>query len=465
MFVTLIASCGGATVGGDGIFPIGAIANTTAQKLTLGTAMTSFSPLAASGGTPPYIYSVTSGTLPAGLSLDTSTGAVSGTPTATFTVASVVFSVKDANGVVASTSSTVSFYMNTLTGGAIQGLPLNLAGQVSSFTGVANSAMGTGSLDGAAASSTFYSPTGITTDGINLYVADSANNKIRQIVIATGEVTTLAGSGSVGAADGTGIAATFNFPLGITTDGTNLFVTEHNNKIRQIVIATGVVSSFTGTANTQMLPSAADGAAASARFYSPNGITTDGTNLYVVDEFNNKIRQIVISSGVVSSFTGTANTAMNSGAADGAAASATFSSPLSITTDGSNLYVTDQLNYKIRKIVISSKVVSSFTGTANTVMGFGAADGAAASATFNGPRGITTDGTNLYLEDSGKIRKIVISSGVVSSLTGTSNTAMNSGAADGAASSATFNGPFGITTDGTSLYVTDEANNKIRQIK
>jgi len=107
--VLLLAACGG---GGSnsGSVPISATANTTAQSLTVGTAMASFSPLPSpSGGTPPYTYSVTSGTLPAGLSLNASTGAVTGTPTATYTAANVIFSVKDDNRVVASTTSTVIF--------------------------------------------------------------------------------------------------------------------------------------------------------------------------------------------------------------------------------------------------------------------------------------------------------------------------------------------------------------------
>ncbi len=110
----LLTACGGGT-GSDGTgsssesASISATANTTAQNLTVGTAMTSFSPLTPSGGVPPYTYSITSGTLPAGLNLDPSTGEVTGTPTATYTTANVVFSVKDANGVVASTTSSVSF--------------------------------------------------------------------------------------------------------------------------------------------------------------------------------------------------------------------------------------------------------------------------------------------------------------------------------------------------------------------
>ena len=75
--------------------------------------MTSFSPLTPSGGATPYTYSYT-GTLPAGLSFSTSTGAVTGAPTATYATANLVFSVKDANNVVASTTSTVSFFVTGL---------------------------------------------------------------------------------------------------------------------------------------------------------------------------------------------------------------------------------------------------------------------------------------------------------------------------------------------------------------
>ena len=99
----------------DTAAPITATATTTAQSLTVGTAMASFSPLTPSGGATPYSYSYT-GTLPAGLSLDTSTGAVTGTPTTTYTTANLVFSVQDTNGIAANTTSTVSFTVNPVGG-------------------------------------------------------------------------------------------------------------------------------------------------------------------------------------------------------------------------------------------------------------------------------------------------------------------------------------------------------------
>jgi sugar lactone lactonase YvrE len=367
-----------------------------------------------------------------------------------------ICTVRSNSGAMASSNITsVSLVCINLQGGAIQSQALSLVPTVSTFAG------------GAGDVTTFYYPKGVTTDGTNLY--DIGNHTIRKIVIATGVVTTLAGrAGVTGAADGAGTAATFNGPLGLTTDGTNLYVADlGNHKIRKIVIATGVVSSMTGTANTAMASGAADGAGAVASFNSLWGITTDNTNLYVIDRLNQKIRKIVIATGVVSSLTGTANTAMSTGAADGAATGATFLGPMDITTDGTNLYVADGNNYKIRNIVIATGMVSSVTGTANTAMARGAQDGPGATATFTEINGITTDGTNLYVTDifNNKVRKIVIATGVVSSVTGTANTAATSGAADGAGAVASFNEPWGITTDGVSLYVVDGVNNTIRKIQ
>jgi len=113
-----VAACGGGGAGGGGTATpnsanaISATATTTAQSLNVGTAMTSFSALTPSGGATPYTYSYT-GTLPAGLSFSASNGAVTGTPTVAPSTASLMFSVKDANNVVASTTSTVSFAVAT----------------------------------------------------------------------------------------------------------------------------------------------------------------------------------------------------------------------------------------------------------------------------------------------------------------------------------------------------------------
>jgi len=139
----------------------------------------------------------------------------------------------------------------------------------------------------------FNSPHGITTDGTNLFVADMGNSTIRKIVLSTGVVTTIAGfAGSSGSTDGTGTEARFHSysPCGITTDGTNLFVTDmDNHTIRKIVLSTAVVTTIAGTALSY---DSTDATGTAARFYSPASITTDGTNLFVADTYNHTIRKI-----------------------------------------------------------------------------------------------------------------------------------------------------------------------------
>ena len=260
----------------------------------------------------------------------------------------------------------------TLMGGAIQGAPLSLASASSSVTMVSTLAgSGTyGSTDGASGVASFNWISGETTDGTNLYVVENCGNTndIRKIEIATGMVSTLAGSAVYGAADGTGTAATFGCPWGITTDGNALYVADSGNReIRKIAPSSGSLSAMTSAnavvttlAGSSTNTGAADGAGATATFNYPNSITTDGSHLYVLDTNNNKIRMIAPGSGslsamtsanaAVSSITGAANVATTAGAANGAAGTATFNSPYGITTDGSSLYVTDETNNLIRKI-------------------------------------------------------------------------------------------------------------------
>jgi sugar lactone lactonase YvrE len=104
-------------------------------------------------------------------------------------------------------------------------------------------------------------------------------------------VTTLAGDGTASFADNTdGTLAEFNQPIGITTDGTNLYVADlQNNRIRKVVIATGAVTTVAGD-GTPAFADNADGTMAEFNF--PEGITTDGTNLYVADTGNHRIRKI-----------------------------------------------------------------------------------------------------------------------------------------------------------------------------
>lgn len=324
------------------------------------------------------------------------------------------------------------------------------SGLVTIFTG---SVMSQGVADGTGSKARFNSPSGITTDGTNLFIADTANHTIRKVEIATGVVTTLAGEPYFsGATDGTGLYySSFNSPTGITTDGTNLYISDTNNHtIRKIVVATSVVTTLAGSAGNY---GSTDGAGESARFNSPGGITTDGVNLYVLDINNRTIRKVVISTGVVTTLAGSGN----AGSVEG------FYSPSGITTDGINLYVTDYS--VIRKIEISTGKVTTLAGQAATLGNdiTGSSDGMGAEARFNNPQGVTMDGTNLFVSDTGNntVRKIEIASGAVTTIAGIVGVRDSS---DGKGTSAKFWSPSGITTDGDNLFVVDTGNNTIRKI-
>ncbi len=258
------------------------------------------------------------------------------------TYSNCTMTVTDAAGNTSNTLAIPSFTVAEpeQMGGSIQGGQLSLSTAVTTLAGTGS----TGSANGTGTSASFYYPNGITTDGTNLYVTDQSNHLIRKIVISTGAVTTVAGTGSSGSANGTGTSASFNNPSGITTDGTNLYVADNSNHlIRKIVISTGAVTTLAGTGSS----GSANGTGTSASFNNPFGITTDGTNLYVADRNNHLIRKIVISTGSVTTLAGTGS----SGSTDNSTGtSASFYNPAGITTDGTNLYVADLGNHLVRKI-------------------------------------------------------------------------------------------------------------------
>lgn len=309
-----------------------------------------------------------------------------------------------------------------------------------------------GAVNGVGTAASFNNPYGVATDiSGNIYVADQGNNLIRKIS-SGGLVTTLAGSGASGSADGTGTAATFYFPTGVAADASgNIYVADsYNHKIRKIT-PDGVVSTLAGSGS----PGAADGTGTAASFNYPNGVATDAAgNVYVADAQNNKIRKIS-AAGVVTTLAGSGT----SGSADGTGTAATFNIPTGVATDASgNVYVADKNNYKIR-MISSAGVVTTFAGTGTA----GSADGTGTAASFNLPTGIATDAlNNVYIADFGnqKIRKITPAA-VVTTLSGSGA----QGATDGTSTSATFYFPYGIATDVSgNVYVGDRNNHKIRKI-
>ena len=319
---------------------------------------------------------------------------------------------------------------------------------------------GPGAQDGTGATAQFYFPSGLVSDGAgNLFVADSGNNTIRKIILATGATTTLAGSpGISGAADGVGGEAQFFSPQGLALDGAgNLFVADSaNNTIRKVVIATATVTTVAGSAGRSGTD---DGTGTSAQFTSPQGVASDGAgNLLVADSGNHTIRKLVLGTGAVTTFAGSAGIA---GSSDGIGSAARFHSPQRVTSDGAgNLFVADAGNHTIRVIVLATGEVGTLAGLAGNA---GSSDGIGSAARFYGPQAVASDGAgNLLVADrtNSTIRSIVIATGAVTTLAGSVGLA---GDLNGLGTDALFNGPGDVACDGAGhLFVADTDNHQIR---
>lgn len=258
------------------------------------------------------------------------------------------------------------------------------SGVISTLAGLA---FVTGSLDGMGTAAQFKGPTDVAIDAAgNLYVTDFSNHTIRQITPA-GEVTTLAGqAGAAGSADGTGSAARFANPRGLCVDaaGANLYVADQfNQTIRQVVIATRAVTTLAGTAGVS---GSTDATGTAARFNSPTDTAVDAAgNVYVADFGNGAIRKIT-PGGVVTTFAGLAGA---SGSADGIGTAARFTSPYGLALDtGGSLYVSEIGNNTIRRVNTGTAAVTTIGGLAGSP---GSADGTGSVARFMSPQGIAID--------------------------------------------------------------------------
>ncbi len=256
-----------------------------------------------------------------------------------------------------------------------------------------------GFADGVGAAARFDGPDGLAADGAgHLYVADMSNHRIRQIDLATGAVTTLAGSGQRGFADGPAATAQFDRPLRVAADSLgNVYVTEATSRrIRQIVAGSGTVRTLAGGRR-----GFADGTGATARFNKPWGLALDGKgHLYVADYGSHRIRRVVLTSGAVTTVAGSGRRGLR----DGPAAVARFNRPAGLAAGPGVLYLTDQNNHRVCQLDLPTGTVRTLAGTGLT----GFDDGPGQRAKFIGPAGIATakNGVVYVIDVNFRIRAI-----------------------------------------------------------
>ena len=314
-------------------------------------------------------------------------------------------------------------------------------------------------------------PQGVALDASgNIYIADMNANKIRK-VNTSGIITTFAGVGGAPGYSGDGGQAT-NAQLwgafGVALDNSgNVYFSDRNNVVRKITVSTGIISNIAGIGGAGGYNG--DGiAATSAQLNNLGGIALDGSgNVYIADASNNRVRKVTVSSGIISTIAGTGTGGFSGDG--GNAASAKLNSPSAVVLDGSgNVYITDMYNQRIRKI--TGTTINTIAG--NGTAGYTGDGGPATNAEMNYPYGgIALDASgNVYFTDytNNVCRKITVATGFISTFAG-NGTGGYSGDG-GAATSAKLllnaqNAGSGVAIDGSgNVFISDNGNSVIRKV-
>jgi RHS repeat-associated protein len=394
------------------------------------------------------------------------------------------------------------------------------AGHMYTIAGNAGGATGTAGDNGPPTSAYLHAPGGIALDASgDLYIADGGNNRVQEIYVTggnawgvspvtAGDIYTVAGSaaGTAGISGdgGASRSAYLSNPTSVSTDSSgDVYISDAgNNRIQEMAAAAGtqwgvpsmavhgiytIAGSATGTAGS----SGDTGAATSALLDGPQYVSWSGSNLYIADALNNKVREIAGTNHTQwGSVSMTANHIYNLAGTgtpgytgdSGIGTSGTLNNPLSLALgSGGDLYIADANNNHIRKLAVATGFISTYAGNGYTV-GSAGDGGPATQAGLYSPMQEAFDSSgDIYIADAGNNRiqeiaasthtqyGIAMTGGEVYTIAGQANGQYNGttgSQSDGTvATNAYLNDPWGIVVDPAgNLYIADTGNNRIREV-
>ncbi len=321
--------------------------------------------------------------------------------------------------------------------------------------------------DGAAAPSAQLSdPYGVAVDAEgDLFIADTCNNVVREVSASTGVITTVAGNGTAGYSGdgGQATSAQLNWPMAVAVDNSgNLFIADYgNNVVREVNLSTGVISTVAGTYNA-LGYSGDGGPATSAGLYGPMGLAVDASgNLFISDFFNDVIREVA-PNGTITTVAGTYDALGYSGDG-GPATSADLYGPGGLAVDASgNLFIADINNNAVRKVDLSTGVISTVAG--DGIFGDSGDGGAATRAELGDPEGVAVDAAgNLFIVDSLNNGVREVTGGVITTAAGDGDWGYSGDG--GLATSAQLSWPMGVAVDASGdLFIADTYNDVVREV-
>src|SRR5579863_801432 len=320
--------------------------------------------------------------------------------------------------------------------------------------------------NGPALKAGLYLPTSIARDGAgNMYIADSLHNMIRKVDTSQ-NISTIAGTGAPGYSGDNDPAAscTLNTPSGIALDGAgNLYTADTgNNRVREIVAATGIIQTVAGNGTAG---NAGDrGLAVDANLNQPLGVTVDlAGNLFIADTGNNRIREVDPVYHVIFNVAGDPNGTAGYSGDNGPPASAQLNGPNAVAFDDSgDMFIPDALNNVVRKVWTNNTIIT-FAGGGTSPLIYGPDP---LQAQLNLPSAVIVDpAQNVYIADtqSQAIRKVYANSNYFTTF---AELNYSGDFFNGTTYEAGLAGPAGFALDGTgNFFFADQFNNKIREIQ
>jgi sugar lactone lactonase YvrE len=278
-------------------------------------------------------------------------------------------------------------------------------------------------------------------DSGNIFIADSVNERVREVVAATGIIQTVAGNGTFGYSGDGGPAtqAELADPLGVAVDNTgNLLIADWaNNVVREVVATTGTIQTL-ATNGTQL--------------GGPERISVDsGGNIFIA-ESDNRVQEVVAATGIIQTLAGDGTTGGSGNG--GLATDANLAHPQGVFVDGSgNIFIAD--NNQIRKVVAASGIIQPVAG--NGTYGYSGDGGPATQAELAGPQGVAVDKSgNIFISDSGNavVREVVAATGIIQTVAGNGTSGYSGDG--GKATQAQLGSPDGLFVDSSgNIFIAD----------
>lgn len=343
---------------------------------------------------------------------------------------------------------------------------------------------------GLASDAQLYSPSGLAVDPFsNVYIAEYSNHSVRVIDHETGNITTFAGAQRtpcITAPCGDGglaVNALLNGPRGVASDADgNIYIADFSNHaIRKIDIATGIITTVAGTirSSCSTVPCGDGGLATDARLSSPTGLFIDPDgNLFIADYGNHVIRKVDKTTGIITTIAGTMKTSCAAAPCGdaGPATSAFFSGPSGVAVDSEgNIYVVEYGNHAVRKIDNSTGIISTYAGNLKQSCPLSpCGDGGSATgpdAKLTSPFALTLDqNENVIIADASNaaVRKVDRITGIITTIAGITKSScivLPCGEA-GLATSAQLSNPFAVqfSPDYDTLYILEYSNHAVRMV-